>query len=149
MARAYRQGYFKPINYHKYQGDPTNIIYRSSWELKLFSWLDRSEACVQWSSEETIIPYISPVDGKPHRYFMDVKATFKNKAGEMKTYLIEVKPFSQTMPPKPSRNKKALMEATMTYEVNQAKWLAASEYCKDRGWLFKIVTEYELGIKSR
>lgn len=149
MAREYRQGLFKPINYQKYAGDPTNIVYRSSWELKLFAWLDRSNACVSWSSEETVIPYISPVDGKPHRYFMDVKATFVNKAGEKKTYLIEVKPFAQTQPPRQTRNKRALMEATATYAVNQAKWAAAQEYCLDRGWTFKIVTEYELGIKSK
>lgn len=149
MSRSYRQGYYKPINYQKYEGDPTTIVYRSSWERKLFNWLDRSAACVKWSSEEVVIPYVSPVDGQPHRYFMDVKATFKGRDGATKTYLIEVKPHVQTLPPKESRNKRALLEATATYAVNQAKWAAAREYCADRGWTFQIVTEYELGIKSR
>jgi hypothetical protein len=149
MSRKYRQGIYKPINYQKYDGDPTNIIYRSSWERKLFNWLDRSSACTSWSSEETIVHYVSPVDGRPHRYFVDVKATFTSTSGLKKTYLIEVKPFAETMPPKSTKNKKALFEATATFAVNQSKWQAAREYCKDRGWEFKIVTEYELGIKQR
>lgn len=35
----------------------------------------------------------------------------------------------------------------MTWGVNEAKWKAAEEYCKDRGWKFIIMTEHELGIK--
>ena len=34
-----------------------------------------------------------------------------------------------------------------TYAVNQAKWKAAREFCADRNIEFKIMTEYELGIK--
>jgi hypothetical protein len=34
-----------------------------------------------------------------------------------------------------------------TYEVNQAKWKAAKEWCADRKIEFKIVTEKELGIR--
>lgn len=144
----YRQGIYKPINTSKYKGDPTNIVYRSSWELKLFSWLDRSSACIQWASEEYYIPYVSPVDGKPHRYFVDVQATFIDSNGNKKTYVIEIKPFVQTQPPKNTKNKRVLMEATATYAVNQAKWEAAKKFCQERGYIFKIVTEYELGIKS-
>jgi hypothetical protein len=28
--------------------------------------------------------------------------------------------------------------------VNQAKWQAAEEYCKDKGWKFVIMTEKEI-----
>ena len=33
------------------------------------------------------------------------------------------------------------------YAKNQAKWKAATEYCEDRLWEFKVMTEKELGIK--
>ena len=61
------QGYFKPKNPHKYKGDPTNIIYRSSWELKLMKYLDERKDVVKWGSEEIIIPYRSPIDGRVHK----------------------------------------------------------------------------------
>ena len=149
MSKAYRQGFFRPKNPSKYQGDPTNIIYRSSWERIMFSWLDLSRQCVSWSSEEFFIPYISPIDDKPHRYFVDVKATFIQTDGSKKTFIIEIKPYDQTLPPKNTKNKKTLMESVATYQVNQAKWAAAKNYCEQYGYEFKIVTEYDLGLKKR
>jgi murein tripeptide amidase MpaA len=147
MARTY-QGYFKPRNPDKYKGDPTNIIYRSSWELKLMMYLDSHKSVLKWASEEIIIPYISPIDGKVHRYFPDFVVTKINKDGKKETVLIEVKPFSQTRPPKKQKNitKKYITEVK-TWGINEAKWKAANEYCKDRGWTFHIFTEKELGIK--
>ncbi len=146
--RSFRQGRYIPINKEKYKGDPTNIIYRSSYELKFMKWLDLSSACTEWQSEEFAIPYRSPVDDKIHRYFIDFKITLKQN-NIQKTYLVEVKPFHQTQPPKNTKNKKALIESVMTYQVNQAKWDAAKKHCQGNGWEFKIVTEYELGIKHR
>ena len=147
MKKSYRQGFYRPMFPEKYDGDPTGIVYRSSWEYKFMGWLDRSNACIRWSSEETIIPYRSPVDGKIHRYFVDFKITLRQSDGSTKTYLIEVKPYAQTLPPKNRKNKIALMEAVATYQVNQAKWAAATEYCRQNGWEFKTITEKELAIK--
>ena len=72
----------------------------------------------------------------------------KEKNSKIKTYVVEVKPKKQTLPPKPRKrvSKSYIYECT-TYEVNKAKWKAASEYCKDHLIEFKIVTEDELGIK--
>ena len=56
------QGKFRPRNPSKYAGDPTNIIYRSHWELKLMSYLDKHTHVMKWSSEEVVIPYKSPID---------------------------------------------------------------------------------------
>ena len=42
--------------------------------------------------------------------------------------------------------KNFIRESTV-YAVNQAKWEAASEWCKDRKIEFKIITEKELGIR--
>ena len=142
------QGYFKPKNPHKYKGDPTNIIYRSSWELKLMRFLDERKDIIKWGSEEIIIPYRSPIDGRVHRYFPDFIVTKINKDGIQETALIEVKPKSQTQPPK-RQNKitKRYLTEVKTWGVNEAKWRATLEYCKDRGWTFHIFTEKELGIK--
>lgn len=147
MAKSY-QGYFKPKNPQKYKGDPTNIVYRSSWELKLMTYLDLHKDIVTWGSEELFIPYRSPIDNKIHRYFPDFIVTKINKEGKKETALIEVKPSAQTKPPKKQEKvtRKYITEVT-TWGINEAKWKAANEYCKDRGWSFHIFTERELGIK--
>jgi hypothetical protein len=143
---AYR-GKFRPKNYQKYMGDPTNIIYRSLLERRFMVYCDTNSSILQWSSEEVIIPYYSPVDKKWHRYFVDFCIKYKNNLGEVKTVLIEVKPSTQTKPPekitgnKPTRR---YLNEVMTWGVNKAKWDAAIEYCKDRNWEFKILTEKEL-----
>lgn len=141
------KGYFKPKNPQKYRGNPTNIIYRSRWELKLMSHLDDHPDVVEWSSEEFFIPYRSPVDGKIHRYFPDFYVKKINREGLVETVIIEVKPLAQTMEPKkqPKPSRKYITEV-MTYGVNQAKWKAAREFCADRRWTFHIFTEKELGI---
>lgn len=147
MAKSY-QGYFKPKNPQKYKGDPTNIVYRSSWELKLMTYLDSHKDIINWGSEEIIIHYRSPIDNKIHRYFPDFIVTKINKEGKKETALIEVKPLAQTKPPKKQEKvtKKYITEVT-TWGINEAKWKAANEYCSDRGWSFHIFTERELGIR--
>ena len=142
------KGFFKPKNPQKYKGNPTNIVYRSGWELKLMLYLDSRKDVVSWASEEIIIPYRSPIDGKIHRYYPDFIVTKINSNGKKETTLIEVKPKKQTVPPEPKSkvNKKYLAEVA-TWGVNEAKWKAANEYCKDRGWSFQIFTEKELGIR--
>ena len=95
----FHQGKFRPKNPKKYIGDPTNIIFRSSWELKFMSWADQKESIVKWRSEETIIPYRSPIDNKIHRYFVDFQIQVRDKSGSLQTYLIEIKPEKQTKPP--------------------------------------------------
>lgn len=141
------KGTFKPRNPEKYRGDLSNIIYRSGWELKLMAYLDTHPDVLQWSSEEIIIPYRSPIDGKVHRYYPDFLVKKRNRQGMKETVLIEVKPYAQTMEPKPkkSRSKRYLSEVR-TWAINSSKWKAAKEYCDDRGWKFMIMTEHELGV---
>ena len=142
------QGKFRPRNYQKYKGDPTNIIYRSRWELKFMKWCDNNTNILQWASEEFFIPYRSPLDNKWHRYFPDFYMKIKESNGSVKQYVIEVKPLRQTVKPKtPKRKTKGYIYETLEYAKNQAKWKAAKEYCKDRRYEFKVVTEKELGIK--
>lgn len=141
---------FLPKNPEKYAGDANNIIMRSSWETRFANWCDRNPNIIRWSSEETVIPYRCPTDDKIHRYFVDFKITVKNKDGELKTFLVEVKPAKQTVQPvfPGKRTKKFLMES-FYFIKNQAKWEAARNYCKDRGWGFKIITERELGLVTK
>jgi hypothetical protein len=140
-------GLFKPRNPQKYIGDHTNIVYRSSWECKVMSWLDNNDSVVSWASEELIVPYISPVDNRRHRYFPDFIIKVKTKDGKLKTMMLEVKPRKQTVQPElRKRITKQYLNEITTYSVNQAKWKAATEYCLDRGWEFKLITEDHLGI---
>ena len=144
MAK-YTQGYFKPRNPGKYRGDPTNIIYRSSWELRLMSHFDEHQDVVWWNSEESAIPYRSPVDGRVHRYFPDFIVHLKQKNGSFETVMIEVKPLAQTVEPKKqSTVSKKYLKEVFTWGVNSAKWSAAETYCKDRGWRFQILTEKDI-----
>ena len=140
-------GRYRPSNPTKYKGDPTNIIYRSLWERKFMVWCDKNENVLEWGSEEIIIPYISPVDGRVHRYFPDFYVRARTRDGRTQKFIIEVKPKSQTHPPKKQKRvtKKYLTEVK-TYAVNDAKWKAAREYCADRKMSFVILTEKELKV---
>lgn len=106
---------------------------------------DTEDWIINWASEELVIPYISPADGRWHRYFVDFVIKVKDKNGKLKTWMIEVKPKKQTQPPeiKKKITKQYITEVT-TWGVNQAKWKAAKEYCLDRGWEFIIFTEDQL-----
>ena len=112
-------------------------------------WADTKPSVLKWRSEETVIPYVSPIDNKIHRYFVDFQLQVKTSSGVLKTYLIEIKPKQQTVPPAPQqRVTKKYLEEVMTWGKNEAKWKYAKEYCKDRGWEFLILTEKDLGITN-
>ena len=140
-------GKFKPKNPRKYKGDPTNIVWRSRWEVKFMSFLDNNTNVLEWSSEEHIIPYRSPLDGKVHRYFPDFYVKVKQVDGSIKESIIEIKPHHQTLEPKQNKNKNKYLTEVKTYVINSTKWTAAEAYCNSRGWKFSVVTEKELGIK--
>jgi len=143
--KNYKQGIFNPKNSKKYKGT-LPIIYRSGLELKSFRYLDNNSNVITWGSESVIIPYQSPMDGKMHRYYVDLVASLKSKDGTIKKLLIEVKPERQTKPPTITSRKK---QKTMLYEnhqwiINQAKWNAARNWCKAKNYLFIILNENHL-----
>lgn len=139
---------FNPINTSKYAGNVKNIICRSLWERKVCKYLDENKNVLQWGSEELIIPYVSPVDNKAHRYYPDFIAEIRTKDGDVKTFVIEVKPEKQTKKPqKKKKSKRTFLSEVKTYAVNEAKWIAANKYCEEKGWHFKIVTEKTLNIR--
>lgn len=145
ISKVAWRGRFRPSHPEKYDGDPTLIIYRSRLELRLFQYLDSTPGVLKWSSEETIVPYYDPVTQKWRRYFPDVIVTTKEG-----TTMIEVKPYSQTQPPtgtmhQDGRKNRRLIKEQLTYATNCSKWEAAKEFCADRGWKFKFITEKDLG----
>ena len=143
---SYKGKYYPSIP-RKYKGDPTNIVYRSLWERKFMVYCDKNQNILEWASEEIAIPYRSPIDNRVHRYFPDFYMKVKETNGKIKNYVIEVKPAKQTIPPKkPKRQTKGYIREAYEYARNQAKWKMAKEFCADRQWEFKVVTEKELGI---
>jgi hypothetical protein len=138
---AYK-GKFKPKFPQKYIGNPTKVIYRSLWERKFMVFCDINKNVLEWGSEEVIIPYRSPVDGKMHRYYVDFIVKTKRDDGIVETSIIEVKPKKQCQPPKvPKRKTRRFLNEVKRWGINSAKWDAAEKYSELRGWKFKILTE--------
>jgi hypothetical protein len=140
-------GKFRPSNIQKYRGDHLNIIYRSLWERKFMVYCDKNENILEWGSEEIVIPYRSPLDGRIHRYFPDFYIKVRESTGKIQKYIIEIKPKKQCIEPqKQKKHTKTYIREVTEYAKNQAKWKAASEYCKDRLLQFKVLTEDHLGV---
>lgn len=141
------KGKYKPSYPQKYKGNPANIIYRSLWERKFMKYCDLNENILEWGSEEIALPYRSPIDGKIHKYFPDFYIKVKEQTGKIKKYIIEIKPKKQTIEPTPQKRKtKGYIFEVTEWVKNQEKWKAAKEFCEDRQWEFKVITEDELGI---
>ena len=142
------KGRYSPTYPRKYKGNPSKIIYRSLWERKFMVFCDLNENIIEWGSEEIALPYRSPLDNRVHRYFPDFYIKVKENNGSLKRYLIEIKPKKQTVEPKVQKRKtKSYIYEVTEYAKNMAKWKAAEEFCKDRMWEFKVLTEDELGIR--
>lgn len=138
----YRQGVFVPKNADKFKG--SKAIYRSGLELKFMRFCDNNPNVIQWGSENIIIPYVSPIDGRVHQYYVDNFVSIR-EGENIKTYLVEIKPYKQTLPPTTKYKKKQhLIYETTTYAVNKAKWEAARQFCNKKNIEFLIITEKEL-----
>lgn len=138
----YVQGIFTAQHKDKYKGK-FPIVYRSSLELKVMRWFDSNPNVITWGSESIVIPYQSPMDGRIHRYFVDLVAALKEKDGNIKKLLIEIKPYKQTIRPEATKNKKpkTMIYEQTQYAINQAKWQAAEAWGKNKGYQFVILTE--------
>lgn len=140
------RGRFIPKNPAKYVGNPDRIVFRSSWEMQFFKWLDANDSILRWGSEELHIPYLSPLDGRVHRYFPDIVVLYKHKDGSLRKEIVEIKPYKETVetPKMTARDAQALA-------VNRAKWLAAAEFAHQQGATFRVVTEKTMfaGIRKR
>ena len=147
---TYKGRYF-PTNPKKYKGNPNQIIYRSLWERKVMVYCDKNDAILEWGSEEIIVPYLSPWDGRVHRYFPDFYMKVRQADGSTKKFIVEVKPKAQTKEPirNPKRKTRKWYKEVQTWGINQAKWKSAIDYCENRGMEFKILTEDHLNPKYK
>lgn len=115
---------------------------------------DTNSSIIWWASEELAIPYVSPIDGKWHRYFVDFILGVNDINGSEKTVMVEIKPYRQCVAPKikifeagVDRRKKdyrTYAKAVKDWGVNSAKWSAAQKYCGEKGWEFKIITDKDI-----
>lgn len=139
------QGIYTPINKNKYMGN-TNPVYRSALERDFFLFFDKNPNVTAWVSEGIVVPYFFDVDSKVHKYYIDLIAAIKQPDGSTQKYLIELKPYTQTLPPKQSNRKKSstVLYENITFRKNQCKWKAASEYAAKKGMKFIILTEKNL-----
>ena len=146
MARKkYKQGTFKPKNQSKFMG--TTARYRSGLELKFMKFCDNNPNVLKWGSENVIVPYISPLDNRTHKYYVDNYVEIR-EGNKIKKYLIEIKPSRQTKKPSTNYKKKShLLYETKMWVINQEKWKAAVVWAKRRGIEFKIITEKDLPKK--
>ena len=148
MYKGVYKGRYNVLNPIKYTGDINDVVYRSSWELKFMKWCDTNPSVLEWGSETIIIPYISPVDSKMHRYFVDFYIKIKTKSNTTVKYLVEIKPERFTKPPEvPKKQTKKFIDEVFQYGTNQAKWKAADEFCQHNQMKFLVLTEKDLGIK--
>ena len=139
---------YTPVYPHKYKGNSKMIICRSSWERKFCQWCDMNNSIVSWASEEFSIPYVSPKDNRVHKYYPDYLIKVKEKNDMIKTYVVEVKPYKQTMPPKPRSRKTKSYSNRVCYLCSQSgKVESCKRICEDHRIEFKVVTEKELGIR--
>lgn len=141
----YYQGVYTVKNTEKYIGNKMPK-FRSSWESRLCYYMDNNDNVLRWGYENVIIPYRFSVDGKIHKYIIDFYAEIKDKNGDIKKYLIEVKPLSQTKPPRKPKNKNKKAVKRYLYEQNQYikntdKWTTVQNFCKNNNLEFKILTE--------
>ena len=139
----------KPVdNYMKSYIIEENMIklnYKSSLELKCLRYCDMNIHIKCFGLEPFCIPYLSAKDGKIHRYFIDFFIEFSNG----QKFLVEVKSSGETREPKMpgKKTEKAILnyqKALQTYAVNKSKWASATQFCKEKGLTFIILTENEL-----
>jgi len=143
------KGKYKPQNPKKYVGDVNEINYRSLWERRFMVYCDTNANITKWGSEVVKIPYISPLDGRKHNYFVDFIIESKDSMGITKVSLVEIKPKKQCKQPKQPQNGTKKQKSNYIYEaktwaVNQEKWEAASFFAKERGWEFIVLTEDDI-----
>lgn len=138
------KGTFVPKHPEKYLGDPSTIRYMSSWERNAFVFLDNNVNILRWASEEISIPYIKPTDGKVHKYIPDLFIVYKDKDGNVKCDLCEVKPMKHV-----KQTKKSSPYDLAAIAINHAKFEAAQQFCAQHGWNFRILTENDIFLTKK
>jgi len=167
-----KQGYYKVRNKEKYIGDPSLIVYRSSWEFAFCKWADYSPSILRWSSEPIKIPYYdriskleeckklgldpnNPKNWVIKNYNTDFWVEVDKGGDRPEKWFVEVKPkhkLKKPSPPPPNSPLKEIKRFNIQakeYIINEAKFAALDEWAKKHGAKFYIFTEdimIKLGI---
>ena len=139
MASKFARGKFTMTNPGKYVGLKTPV-YRSSWEWSFMRFCDTNESVQKWASEAIQIPYRDPLTGRNTVYVPEFFIQYVDKKNRMIVELIEIKPASQTLIERVGKNKYNQAQ----FVKNQAKWAAATMWCRQQGIKFRIVNENDL-----
>ena len=139
MASKFARGKFIMTQPEKYVGTKVPT-YRSSWEWSFMRFCDTNKSVQKWASEAVNIPYRDPLSGRQTIYVPDFFIQYVDKNNKMHVELIEIKPASQTILERVGKNKYNQAQ----YIKNQAKWGAATIWCKQQGIKFRIVNENDL-----
>lgn len=138
MAK-FAKGKFTMKHPEKYVGLKTPT-YRSSWEWSFMNFCDTNTAVQKWASEAISIPYRDPLTGRHTIYIPDFFIQYLDKNNNMNVELLEIKPASQQILERVGKSKANQAQ----YIKNQAKWQAASAWCKQQGIKFRILNENDL-----
>jgi len=147
MPRRFAQGRFALKNPSKYLGtkDP---LYRSSWEFAFMKFCDESPSIAKWASEAVRIPYRNPLTGRYTIYVPDFFINYVDKGGQPHAEIVEIKPQNQSLREKVGKN----LNNQASYILNQAKWEAATAWCRQKGLKFRVINETDIfhqGSKRR
>ena len=147
MPRRSAQGKFTLKNPEKYLGtkDP---LYRSSWEFAFMKFCDESPSIAKWASEAVRIPYRNPLTGRYTIYVPDFFINYVDKGGQPHAEIVEIKPQNQSLREKVGKN----LNNQASYILNQAKWEAATAWCRQKGLKFRVINETDIfhqGSKRR
>jgi hypothetical protein len=147
MPRRFAQGKFTLKNPEKYLGtkDP---LYRSSWEFAFMKFCDESPSIAKWASEAVRIPYRNPLTGRYTIYVPDFFINYVDKGGQPHAEIVEIKPQNQSLKEKVGKN----LNNQASYILNQAKWEAATAWCRQKGLKFRVINETDIfhqGSKRR
>lgn len=135
----FAQGIYEVKNPQKYIGNH-KPRYRSGWEFTFMQFCDSNKNVLKWASEALVIPYRHPLTGKPTNYIPDFFVVYQNKHGKQIAEVVEIKPKKQSL----IESRVASARDRAVVAINHAKWVAASAYCRQNGFTFRVVTEDDL-----
>ena len=135
----FAQGIYEVRNPEKYIGNH-KPRYRSGWEFTFMQFCDSNKNVLKWASEALVIPYRHPLTGKPTNYIPDFFVVYQNKHGKQIAEVVEIKPKKQSL----IESRVASARDRAVVAINHAKWIAASAYCRQNGFTFRVVTEDDL-----
>jgi len=101
---------------------------------------DTHPSIQKWASEAITIPYRDPLTNSNKVYLPDFFIQYVDKLGHLHNEIIEIKPASQQILERVGKNQYNQAQ----FVKNQAKWAAATIWCKQQGIKFRVLNENDL-----